>query len=186
MPRMKTEPLMTFTGKRVDLARINFDDICLKDIAHHLSLICRFGGACRVHYSVAQHSLLVAQLLVARRRRDLAMWGLLHDAPEAYYGDIVTPLKYGELAAPLRDFLLHVDITVYRRFGLIGIEETFLGIPPEVKEAEEEVFRFEWGCLFGRSTPDANSQTAKIMFRMTPADVERAFIDRYSDFFDCP
>lgn len=67
---------------------------CIKDIAHHLSLLCRFGGATFRHYSVAEHSLLVATILRLRGESPaVQLAGLLHDAHEAYMGDLATPIK---------------------------------------------------------------------------------------------
>lgn len=63
--------------------------IDIRDIAHSLSLLCRFNGHCRGFYSVAEHSLHVAALLEPA----FAPWGLLHDAAEAYLSDLPRPLK---------------------------------------------------------------------------------------------
>lgn len=72
------------------------EDVLLQDIAHHLSLTCRFNGAVREFYSVGQHSVHVAEELEARDMpRDTVLCGLLHDAAEAYIGDMVRPLKLG-------------------------------------------------------------------------------------------
>jgi hypothetical protein len=61
----------------------------VEDIAHHLALINRFGGAGREFYSVLEHVLLVSTLVPAKLQKA----ALLHDAQEAYLGDLVAPLK---------------------------------------------------------------------------------------------
>lgn len=79
----------TYTGKKFHPANPALDEICIEDIAHHLSMICRFTGALRVHFSVAQHSLLVSALLPAEHK----LWGLLHDSSEGYISDVTRPAK---------------------------------------------------------------------------------------------
>lgn len=70
-------------------------DISLADIAHSLSHQARFLGYTSEAYSVAQHSCLISdELMGAFGDRELARWGLLHDASEAYLGDIISPIKY--------------------------------------------------------------------------------------------
>jgi len=81
--------LPTCTGRRVHIADPLPDEIDIEDIAHGLSHTCRFAGHVPLYYSVAQHSLLVSELLDERT----AMWGLLHDASEAYLHDLTRPLK---------------------------------------------------------------------------------------------
>jgi hypothetical protein len=85
--------ILTFLGKSFDLSAPDADLIDPRDIAHALANICRFGGHTRNFYSVAQHSCIVADLVPDEHK----LAALLHDATEAYCGDMVRPLK---LATP--------------------------------------------------------------------------------------
>lgn len=68
------------------------EQIHIEDIAGALSKIPRFNGHTTELYSVAQHSVLVS--LYLRNEPDpIPMAALLHDAHEAYFGDITTPVK---------------------------------------------------------------------------------------------
>src|SRR5690349_18842227 len=87
--------IATFTGKRWFLTDPDPADVDIDDIAHALSMICRFGGHTKQFYSVAEHSVRVANAMEIAGCGALAcLHGLIHDAPEAYLGDIVRPLKY--------------------------------------------------------------------------------------------
>lgn len=79
----------TYTGKKFYPADPRVEEIDLEDITHALGNICRFGGHSSRFYSVAQHSIVVASLVSEENR----LWALLHDAAEAYVGDIPRPLK---------------------------------------------------------------------------------------------
>ncbi len=81
--------IQTYTGRAVDLLNPQPDQICLEDIAHALSRICRYTGHTEKHYSVAQHSVLTARYMP----KGFEAYGLLHDAAEAYIGDVSKPLK---------------------------------------------------------------------------------------------
>jgi len=79
----------TYTGKKFYVLDPRPDDIDIRDIAHALSNLCRFGGHSPMFYSVAEHSVLVSEAVPIKD----ALWGLLHDASEAYLCDIPRPFK---------------------------------------------------------------------------------------------
>ena len=86
--------IKTFSGSYFDLADPLPSMVDGRDIARGLALTCRFGGQCPRPYSVAQHSLWCLE--AARRMklpRPVQLACLLHDAAEAYVGDVVKPLK---------------------------------------------------------------------------------------------
>jgi hypothetical protein len=81
--------ILTHTGKRFDLLESDADMIDPRDISHALAHLCRFNGHTRELYSVAQHSCIVAELVPEEHK----LAALLHDAAEAYLGDMTRPLK---------------------------------------------------------------------------------------------
>lgn len=90
-------------GHYVDLGNPDPSTIEVKSIAAALSKVCRFGGHCPQFYSVAEHC-VHATVLACREGYvgDALVAVFLHDAAEAYIGDMVKPLKitmpqYGEV-----------------------------------------------------------------------------------------
>ena len=94
-------------------------DILMMDIARGLSHQCRFLGQTSVHYSVAEHSVRVSELLQGWGcSRMIQLWGLLHDASEAYLGDVPSPLKHTAVFAPYREAEDRLIKVICHRFGL--------------------------------------------------------------------
>ena len=93
--------IQTLTGHPFPILSATSADIRFPEIAEALSKICRFNGHCRGFYSVAQHSVLVADIVQADTGatpytddgREMLLYALLHDAHEAYISDIITPVK---------------------------------------------------------------------------------------------
>jgi len=89
----------TWTSRRYDLDRPRQQEVCVADVAHALSLICRFGGHCSRFYSVAEHSIHCHDEAVrlVKGRGLLSFLCLIHDAGEAYTNDIGRPMKMSAL-----------------------------------------------------------------------------------------
>lgn len=118
----------TFTGRKFWPLDPRPEEICLEDIAHALANQCRFAGHVRQFYSVAQHSILVCELV----RPPDKLWGLLHDASEAYLVDLPSPIKNdAEFGATYRQAESRVMEAVCTRFRLCH------AMPKAVDEADK-------------------------------------------------
>lgn len=85
--------IQTYTGKQYWPIDPRTEDVRIEDIAHALSMLCRFGGHCLKFYSVAEHSVHIARWLYPRYGAHVALCGLMHDGTEAYVPDVTRPLK---------------------------------------------------------------------------------------------
>lgn len=135
---MSIPTLRTYTGKDISPLAVTIDDINIEDIAHGLALTCRFSGQCSVFFSVAQHSLMVSELVPPED----ALWGLLHDASEAYLGDVPRPLK-GYLDR-YRNIETMFMATIADKYGLSW------PIPESVHHVDQQVLSTELACLIAR------------------------------------
>lgn len=124
MVLMAPTMIQTYTGLAIDLANFREEDVRLPDICHALSIINRFTGHTTRPYSVAQHSVMVSRIVEPRH----ALWGLLHDASEAYIGDVSTPLKM--MMPNYRDLEETIQRAIAKKFGMKW------PMPHEVKEAD--------------------------------------------------
>jgi 5'-deoxynucleotidase YfbR-like HD superfamily hydrolase len=88
---IKPMTMTLYTGREVDIFNLKLEDIDIEDIAHALSNLCRYGGHCLFHYSVALHSYLCS-LEEGTKEEQLAF--LLHDASEAFVNDLIRPIKH--------------------------------------------------------------------------------------------
>lgn len=119
--------IQTFSGKQFYALDPQPDDICIEDIAHALSRMCRYAGHCNKFYSVAEHSFLVAENLAP----EYQLAGLLHDASEAYLVDIPRPFKsylgnYYELEEKIMD-------AIYAKYAITH------GFHDEVKKVDNAI-----------------------------------------------
>lgn len=111
--------IQTWTGKAVYVFDPREEEICIEDIAHSLSLMCRFTGHCNRLWSIGSHSLEVMKHLINMEREDLALMGLLHDASESYLADIPRPLKrWGKFGELYREAEHSLTTCIFRKFGV--------------------------------------------------------------------
>lgn len=119
------EWILTYTGKKFFPLNPKIEDICIEDIAHALSNMCRFTGHCKEFYSVAQHSVFVAGHIrwfgLGDRHQQLA--GLLHDASEAYLCDIARPIKWSPDFYLYRNAERKLQAIIYKHFNIIPDEK---------------------------------------------------------------
>lgn len=150
--------LVTPTGRVIDAGNPQPDDICLEDIAIGLSREERYNGNTIVPYTVAQHSVHVADYVASARCAHTAIVkaALLHDASEAYLGDIVMPLK-----ALLPDYRRLEEVWSRAIFNRFDVPLALLD-HPVVKQADHWIFACEVGRLirepnsYGISGPEAD------------------------------
>ncbi len=167
----------TASGFRFYPLRPDPADICIEDIAHALSNQCRFSGHVREFYSVAQHSILVSGLCPPEHR----LWGLLHDASEAYLVDLPRPIKHqSSLGDIFREIEQGIMRAVAARFGLPWPE------PPQVKHADNALLLAEkrdlmpgkeWDSTKEAWAIEASDLAAGVKIEpMLPREAERTFL----------
>lgn len=103
----------TVTGTLINIHEPTESSIKILDIANALSMLCRFGGHVRRFYSVAQHSVLVMALAPEELKKE----ALLHDAAEAFVGDVIKPLK-NLVGEPYDIIEFRFSQVIYQKFGL--------------------------------------------------------------------
>lgn len=141
------QKMRTFTDRLFDPLDMTVDDVDIADIAHALALSCRYGGHSHGHLSVARHSLWVCADVELHEPWDwqLLMTALLHDASEAYIGDMIRPLKHRPEMAMFREVEARIEATIAERYSLI------YPYPQIIHDADlqscydrERTGRFEW------------------------------------------
>ena len=183
----------TFTGKRVNPLHMYLDDISIDDIAHSLSLICRFNGQCLQFYSVAEHSIIVADLVHREiynlsaelyeggdaKVKKTCLAALLHDGAEAYIGDIVRGLKQQDQYKYIREVEKQIMGMIVTKYNCSPADWDLIKYMDNVMLATEaKVLMPSSGK--GWYLPE----TALRAMPVLPADttVEQLFLDRFEEY----
>jgi 5'-deoxynucleotidase YfbR-like HD superfamily hydrolase len=174
MPSSDLNHVHTVSKKAVYIKDPDPKLIDIEDIAHALSLHCRYGGQIPKHYSVAQHSVLVSQLCDPKD----AFWGLMHDAAEAYTGDIISPIKV--LLRDYKKIEAYFMNVICDKFGL------HRKMPPSVKVADYNAYLLEEDNLRGNNYWPSGiipgwTATIKPLRFWTPEAAEKAFLRRFRE-----
>lgn len=162
--------IRTVDGFTLDFLVPRVESINIRNIARALSNTCRFAGQIEQFYSVAQHSVLVSNLVP----REHALQGLLHDGAEAYCHDITTPLK--KLLLDYQEIEARVWVKVAERFGVPIL------LHPSVKEADALALTVEDRDI--RHLPESIAAAAVSSFPIIPLPPDRAhvvFMNRWDD-----
>jgi len=158
------------SGRRLDLLNPSPLDIEIEDIAHGLARMSRWNGQTTGDwpFSVAQHSMLVEDLLVDRAPDASPAWrmaALLHDAPEYVIGDLISPFK-AAVGLDYKAFELRLLSAIHIRFGL----------PPEPSATlTKAIKRADQAAAFVEATQLAGFERmeAKKLFGAPPATIDR-------------
>lgn len=170
--RMEVGPsIMLHSGAWFDFASPHTSPFTAEDIGHGLAHICRYSGQCTKFYSVAEHSLLVSDVA-----KGFEYEALLHDAAEAFIGDITRPLK--QMLPDFKRIEAVVQDAVLERFGLSH------PLPQQVKEADLRVLAAEQRQIMPAGTDgwraELNIEPAPIVVRhLAPEVAKRMWLDKF-------
>jgi 5'-deoxynucleotidase YfbR-like HD superfamily hydrolase len=146
-------------------------DILIGDIAHSLSMQCRFSGHVREFYSVAQHSVLVSYLC-----GEHAFWGLMHDASEAYLVDLPRPIKRMAGFEEYKRLEEKVMGAICKAFGMDPVE------PALVKQADNIMLATEARDLMGPLHPEWKQPVDPMPMHIKPlgpGEAKQLFLNRF-------
>jgi len=173
--------ILTFSGLTFSPLEPLSYQIIIEDIAHSLSLQCRYNGHCNRFYSVAEHSLIVSSaLLKGTNDKSLAKYGLMHDASEAYLGDIVRPLKYSGLMEGYLQAEKKIQAMIYMEFLLDPVE------PEIVNEYDNACLDAEIKGLTkfkGLGPFSIIKVHPSFEVTLTPVEAERNFLRKFNELF---
>ena len=170
----------TFTGVLFDPLALRPGDVRLLDIAVGLGHQARFNGQTAYFYSVAEHSLIMAREAALRWGPEAGRIALMHDAPEAWLGDMIRPLK-----ASMPTYRA-AEAAAWRAVAeALKLPET---IPPEIDALDDEMLAAERAALLPHAPefpglPEPSPRLRHFIRGMAPAEARAAFLARAREMF---
>jgi len=162
-------PIHTFSGHEFWPMDPRASEVHIEDIAHALSMQCRYAGHGLQFYSVAEHSVMVASWLRdVGAPRAAILQGLLHDATEAYLVDVPRPVK--AFLPGYKEAEAKVWVAVCRRYNLD------LLISPWVHEADNRIIADEMAQNMVRPDPSYDNPLGIDLKFWSPAEAKAAFM----------
>jgi len=164
--------IQLYSGRAFHFGNPRVEEVHIEDIAHALSLLCRFGGHCREFYSVADHSIRCAENVP----KEFRLEALLHDATEAYIVDMPRPIKY-----VLKEYKVvedNIDKVIRQKFGLPDT------ISPEVKEIDARMLSTERRDLMKPSELEWHKMLDpidQIVYPRTPKESYNDFLEMFKE-----
>ncbi|MBZ9943411.1 hypothetical protein LB533_20200 [Mesorhizobium sp. BR1-1-13] len=148
------------------------EEVHIEDIAHSLSLQCRYAGHCKRFYSVAEHSVLIANWIWWHGSASDALCGLLHDATEAYLVDMPRPVKRS-----MHEYRLH-EAALWRVIaGRYGLPEV---MPAIVHEADNRIIADELVNMAPMAWHTKHDDPLDVELQFwTPEQAEAAFLETF-------
>lgn len=173
----KGDYITTISGRKFWPLDPHPEDVDIHDIAWALSRICRFGGHTNSHYSVATHCTAVSLLVP----EEDALWGLLHDASEAYVGDMVRPLKDGMDA--YKQVENRVELVIANAFGLpLEMPESVHLADKRIVQAEKFLFTNQTVCEdLSTMDEDIAAINKALETENGPVDVYLKYLSRFQE-----
>jgi 5'-deoxynucleotidase YfbR-like HD superfamily hydrolase len=172
--------LQTVSGRWVNPFDPDPDQLDADDIARALANQCRFGGHCRTFYSIAQHSVIVSELVEQRGGAvEDVFAALMHDASEAYLGDMPHPLKHrSPLGEAFKEAERHLEHALREHFGIKADV-------PEIKRADRALLATERRAFSDESWPWPELEGVEPLdlelTAMPPDEAARAFAERFAE-----
>lgn len=173
MTKQTKTSILLVNGDFFDFKNPRAHDYDIKSIAHALSNLCRYTGHTKRFYSVAEHSVLVSRLVPEK----YAFEGLMHDASEAYCGDVASPLK--RLIPKYKEIEEGVQEAIAMYYGLV------YPFPKEVHEADVLAYVTERQSISNTGTDGiwfTDVEPANLTVKgLAPSSAYKLFMERYEE-----